>query len=176
MAELRDRLKCDLSFGTAGLRAPMGPGFNRMNRVTVQLTSQGVAQYLSQRGAKIVVVGHDHRHHSDEFAAVVAACLRKKGMLVLGFGDKVIPTPLVSFAVRRQKADFGIMITASHNPAADNGYKVYDCNACQVQSTWSLFKLLRIFTSSDHVSSRQGNSSIDQVAGLSIMANCPKSD
>lgn len=111
----------------------MAPGFNRMNRITVQLASQGVAEYLRQAGARSAVIGCDHRHNSRQFAEVAGRCLRRAGIKILNFSH-VVPTPFVPFAVQRERADFGIMITASHNPAADNGYKVYGGNACQIVS------------------------------------------
>lgn len=124
-------METDISFGTAGLRATMGPGFSRMNNITVQLTTQGVTEYLLERNGRKIVIGHDHRHGSDEFARIVETTLRSKGLEVVSFG-RIVPTPFVPFAVQQEQADFGIMITASHNPAADNGYKVYGANACQV--------------------------------------------
>lgn len=141
--ELEERLGRDITFGTAGLRAAMGPGFALMNTVTVQLATQGVAKYVLQNGGKLVVVGCDHRHNSETFRAVTIATLNKAGLKVISF-ETPIPTPLVPFTVRRVGADFGIMITASHNPAQDNGYKVYGGNSCQVIINLSKTSLLSI--------------------------------
>lgn len=135
VSELSERMLYDISFGTAGLRAAMGPGFNQMNCVTVQLATQGVAQYLSSQPTTLrsVIIGHDHRHNSVAFAEVAARTLKHAGIQVKTF-SRTVPTPLVPFAVVKEEADFGIMITASHNPAADNGYKVYGANGCQIMS------------------------------------------
>lgn len=135
VAELRAMFERDIDFGTAGLRAAMGPGFARMNRVTVQLATQGVAEYLLKLvpGGATVVVGRDHRYQSQEFAMLTATVLRFKGIKV-HLLSRPHATPLVPFAIGRVKASFGIMITASHNPATDNGYKVYAANGCQIAS------------------------------------------
>ncbi len=137
----------DLSFGTAGLRAAMSFGFNRMNAITVQLASQGIAEYLCllsptlQTGRaspvpaqRIVVIGHDHRRLSRTFAEIVAKTMRARRLAVLLL-PSIVPTPLVPFAINLlgERAAFGVMITASHNPADDNGYKVYGANGCQVR-------------------------------------------
>lgn len=112
----------------------MGPGFSRMNHITVQLATQGVAQYLTAQSSgqsKSVIIGHDHRHNSTAFAEIVAQTLHCAGIKVKIFSH-IVPTPMVPFAVAHERADFGIMITASHNPAADNGYKVFGANGCQI--------------------------------------------
>jgi phosphoglucomutase len=90
-----------------------------------------LATYVKQKGGHKVIVGHDHRHNSLRFFQVTVATLRKAGLSVLGFSENVA-TPIVPFSVQNEGADCGIMITASHNPASDNGYKVYASNACQV--------------------------------------------
>ncbi|KAL9000884.1 MAG: hypothetical protein Q9169_000639 [Polycauliona sp. 2 TL-2023] len=135
--ELEQRLSTRLAFGTAGLRAQMGAGFARLNSLTIIQTSQGLAEYLLSTLPKAasagIVVGHDARHNSDHFAHLAAAIFESKGMVVWWYED-IVHTPLVPFAVKMLQAAAGIMITASHNPAQDNGYKVYASNGCQINS------------------------------------------
>ncbi|KAI5790662.1 phosphoglucomutase-like protein [Peziza echinospora] len=136
-AELTNRLDERIVFGTAGLRAKMQAGFSCMNDVTVIQASQGLGAYiLSQFGKEVaaargVVVGHDHRHNSARFARLTAAAFITQGIKVY-FYDELVHTPLVPFGIKHFKALAGVMITASHNPAQDNGYKVYWENACQI--------------------------------------------
>lgn len=125
-----------LTFGTSGLRAEMDAGFNRMNKLTVLQATQGLATYLLETDAdaarsKGVVIGFDHRHYSRDFALVSAMVLMHKGILV-HFYPELVHTPMVPFGVKMLKAAAGVMITASHNPKQDNGYKLYWDNACQV--------------------------------------------
>jgi phosphomannomutase len=124
---LGERFAGPLSFGTAGIRGPMRAGPNGMNRATVRRTAAGLATFLAgtlpDRRAE-VVVAFDGRHRSREFAADCAGILAGAGCRVSLVTDAV-PTPLLAFAVRRHRADAGVMITASHNPAVDNGLKVY---------------------------------------------------
>ncbi|KAF2147250.1 uncharacterized protein K452DRAFT_282238 [Aplosporella prunicola CBS 121167] len=133
--ELERRLRKRIAFGTAGLRASMQAGFARLNSLTVIQASQGLAAYLlasvpdvKHRG---VVIGRDARHNSEKFAKLTAAAFVAKGIRVWWCEDHV-HTPLVPFGVRELTAAAGIMITASHNPAQDNGYKVYWGNGCQI--------------------------------------------
>ena len=133
--ELEILLGSRLTFGTAGLRARMGAGFSRLNSLTIIQTSQGLAQYLLQHaGASTVtagvVIGYDARHNSKKFGQLAAAAFIAKGIRVFWFED-LVHTPMVPFAVKHFHAAAGIMITASHNPKQDNGYKVYGSNACQ---------------------------------------------
>ncbi|KAI8928537.1 hypothetical protein BC831DRAFT_448321 [Entophlyctis helioformis] len=134
---LRPLVASRLSFGTAGLRAEMGAGFSRMNELTVIQASQGVCAYyldtvpdFKTRG---VVVGHDHRHNSEAFAKLTAAVFASKGVRVYYYND-LVHTPLVPFGTTTLNAGCGIMITASHNPKQDNGYKLYAGNGCQIIS------------------------------------------
>ena len=132
--ELEGLLGSRLTFGTAGLRARMGAGFSRLNSLTIVQTSQGLAQYLLEEKASAatagVVIGHDARRNSRKFAKLAAAAFIAKGIRVLWYED-LVHTPMVPFAVKQSHAAAGIMITASHNPKDDNGYKVYGSNACQ---------------------------------------------
>lgn len=127
LAELGDRMDGDVQFGTAGLRAAMGPGSARMNTAVVTRAAWALAAYLRARvrdGVPRVVVGFDARHRSAAFARTSAEVLTASGCAVELFGGP-LPTPVLAHAVRAVDADAGVMVTASHNPAVDNGYKVY---------------------------------------------------
>lgn len=122
----------ELSFGTGGLRGIVGVGTSRMNRYTVARATLGLAKALKKRNAKAsVVIAHDSRHGSEEFTAVAAGVLAAEGVTVHVFPE-LAPTPMLSYAVRALKTDAGVMITASHNPAVYNGYKVYGADGCQI--------------------------------------------
>jgi len=143
VAELRDRFADRLHFGTAGLRGVVAAGPNRMNRAVVRAATAAVAGWLlapgeaagaagTAGGGRVeVVVGCDARHRSAEFADEVAGVLAGAGIAVHML-PRPCPTPLLAFAVRHLGAAAGIMITASHNPAADNGYKLYLSDGGQV--------------------------------------------
>ncbi|HEX2851351.1 MAG TPA: phospho-sugar mutase [Acidimicrobiales bacterium] len=134
-ADLRDRFSQRLEFGTAGLRGAMGAGPNRMNSAVVRFATAGLARWL-QRAAtgaatRRVVVGFDARHKSASFAEEAARVLAGAGVQAHLF-TRALPTPVLAFAVRHLGCDAGIMVTASHNPAADNGYKVYAGDGAQI--------------------------------------------
>lgn len=127
LAELADRFSGPLQFGTAGLRGAMAAGPNRMNRAVVIAAAAGLGAFLTKEVSgepPRVVVGFDARHRSADFARDTAAVLVAAGAEVL-LMPAPGPTPVLAFAVRHLSADAGVMVTASHNPAADNGYKVY---------------------------------------------------
>ncbi|XP_029303125.1 glucose 1,6-bisphosphate synthase isoform X2 [Cottoperca gobio] len=141
--ELRLRLCSRLSFGTAGLRAPMGAGFNRINDLTVIQSTQGLYSYLCRCSADFssrgIVVGFDTRGQeesgcsSHRLAKLTAAVMLSRDVPVHLFST-FVPTPYVPYAVKKLGAAAGVMITASHNPKEDNGYKVYWCNGAQISS------------------------------------------
>ncbi|KAG9056419.1 Phosphoglucomutase-3 [Serendipita sp. 407] len=134
-AELERRLRNRIDFGTAGLRGRMEAGFSRMNDLIIIQTSQGLCEYINTQvqnaKSRGVVVGHDHRYNSERWAGLTAAVFLQKGFKVY-LHRGLVHTPLVPFTVRQKRAAAGVMITASHNPKQDNGYKVYWGNAVQI--------------------------------------------
>ena len=126
-ADLEDRFSTRLAFGTAGLRGTLGAGPNRMNRVLVAQAAAGFAAYLAERAGDAtptVVVGYDGRRNSDVFARDSVEIFAGAGLRAILL-PRMLPTPVLAFAVRHLGADAGVMVTASHNPPDDNGYKVY---------------------------------------------------
>jgi phosphomannomutase len=113
-----------LQFGTAGLRGPIGPGPSCMNRAVVGRAAAGIAAYMKKRGMNSVVIGRDARYGSEDYAFETAEIMSGAGMKVLIL-PRPLPTPVLAFATSHFKCDIGIMVTASHNPPQDNGYKVY---------------------------------------------------
>ncbi|GAA1592026.1 phospho-sugar mutase [Kribbella hippodromi] len=132
-AELADRFAGTLEFGTAGLRGAVGAGPNRMNRVVVIRAAAGLAAYLKAQGRTDgpVLIGYDARHKSDVFARDTAAVIRGAGLDAVLL-DRPAPTPVVAFGIRHLKAVAGVVVTASHNPPQDNGYKVYLGDGSQI--------------------------------------------
>lgn len=129
---ISDAFYQNLEFGTAGLRGVIGAGTNRMNVYTVGQASQGLAAYvnsLTDNGK--VAIGYDSRIKSEEFAKETAAIFAANNIKVYLYSE-LMPTPMLSFAVRRLKCDAGVVITASHNPSKYNGYKAYDAEGTQL--------------------------------------------
>lgn len=129
--ELTDAFDGTLEFGTAGLRGRLGPGSNRMNRIVVARAAAGLAAYLVANGGKAVVVGYDARRNSDVFARDTAAIMSGAGITAMVL-PSALPTPVLAFAIRHLGCDAGVMVTASHNPPDDNGYKVYLGDGSQI--------------------------------------------
>ncbi len=131
--ELEDRFYTELEFGTAGLRGVIGAGTNRMNRYTVRKATQGLANYIKKVQAEDrgVAIAYDSRRMSPEFADEAALCLAANGIKAYVF-ESLRPTPELSYAVRTLNCIAGINITASHNPAEYNGYKVYWEDGAQI--------------------------------------------
>ncbi|KAB8075408.1 hypothetical protein BDV29DRAFT_172161 [Aspergillus leporis] len=137
VTDLEQRLRNRIQFGTAGLRGRMAAGFSCMNSLTVIQASQGLAKYLRDKHADSassgVVIGHDARHNSTKFAALAANAFIAQ-QIPVWFYSEPTPTPSVPFGVTHLRAAAGVMITASHNPAQDNGYKVYFKNGAQINT------------------------------------------
>ena len=135
LVELRDLMGERLDFGTAGLRGEMGPGSNRLNLLMARQTAAGLARTLHAHGERAVergvLVGHDARHHSDEFALGCVAVLEAAG-IPCRLVDGPQPTPLVAWGLRHLDAAAAIVVTASHNPAKDNGIKIYWGDGAQI--------------------------------------------
>lgn len=131
--EIYDRFYKELEFGTGGLRGILGAGTNRMNIYTVRKATQGFADYINKQyvDSPSVAIAYDSRINSDVFAHEAAKVLIANGIKVYIYSE-LMPTPALSFAVRHYQCSAGIMVTASHNPAKYNGYKVYNEEGCQM--------------------------------------------
>jgi phosphomannomutase len=127
-AALAERFEGSLAFGTAGIRAAMGAGPMRMNRLVVGRVAAGLARYIADRdptaAADGIVIGYDGRAKSDVFATDAARILSRAGISV-SMLPRALPTPVLAFSVRHLRAAYGLMVTASHNPRQDNGIKLY---------------------------------------------------
>lgn len=132
-AQIEDAFYRNLAFGTGGLRGVIGAGTNRMNVHTVAKATQGLAQYLVDKYGEnaSVCIGYDSRIKSDVFAKTAAKVFAANGVKVFMW-NRLLPVPTVSYAVRSLKTSAGVMITASHNPAKYNGYKVFGEDGCQI--------------------------------------------
>ena len=130
--QISDSFYRELAFGTGGLRGVLGAGTNRMNLYTVSKATRGLGRYLKEQYAEpSCAVSYDSRIHSQDFAELAAATLASMGVKVYIY-KALMPTPMLSYAVRYHKCSAGVMITASHNPAKFNGYKVYGDDGCQI--------------------------------------------
>ena len=130
--ELKGRFGSDLQFGTAGMRGIMGAGSNRLNRYTVRRAAQGMAAWLSgSQLPKTAAIGYDSRHNSQLFAEVCAVAFAEAGIHTYLY-DRLAPTPMLSFAVRKLGCGCGIVISASHNSGEYNGVKCYGPDGCQM--------------------------------------------
>ncbi|CAF1577322.1 unnamed protein product, partial [Adineta steineri] len=137
--DLEARLSHRIQFGTAGLRAKMGSGFALMNELTVIQATQGLIRHIQEtfkekKDSLSVTIGFDARHQSKDFARLAAALFAHEGIHVYLFDSITVPTPFIPFTVQKLKCQAGIMVTASHNPKDDNGYKVYWENGAQIIS------------------------------------------
>ena len=129
--QIKDRFYRDLAFGTGGLRGVMEVGTNRMNRFVIARATQGLANFLNKQYKNpSVAIAYDSRNNSSEFAKVTAVTLAANNVTVYLFSE-LMPTPALSFATRYFRCQAGVVVTASHNPKAYNGYKVYGSDGCQ---------------------------------------------
>lgn len=171
-AELTDAFYRDLEFGTGGLRGIMGAGTNRMNKYTVGMATQGLANYLKymfpDANPVKMAISFDSRNNSKDFARIVAEVLSANGFKVYMFDD-LRPTPELSFAIRHLQCQSGVMLTASHNPKEYNGYKAYWNDGAQMISPHdvNVIKEVQKITSIDDVKWK-GNENKIQVIGEEI--------
>lgn len=131
--KIKEVFSTDLSFGTGGIRELMGAGTNRINIYTIAKVTQGVSEWIKRnnKDKKSVAIAYDSRNHSKEFAEITASVFTANNIQVYIFQD-IMPTPCLSYAVRKLACDAGVVITASHNSAEYNGYKVYNSAGCQI--------------------------------------------
>ena len=130
--EIEDRFFKEIAFGTGGLRGKIGAGTNRMNVYTVGRATFGLASYMINSGVKrSIAIAYDSRNMSKEFARLVAEIMSSQGIEAYLF-DELMPTPVLSYTVRRLGLGAGVVVTASHNPKEYNGYKVYNSAGCQI--------------------------------------------
>ena len=179
---LADRFGSRLGFGTAGLRGELGAGPNRMNRVLVAQAAVGIARYLKANfDDPSCVIGFDARKNSDVFAKDSAEILTGLGVRTFLY-DSLVATPMVAYAVRELGCSSGIMVTASHNPPADNGYKVFDHTGSQIIPPMDVLiaKEIEKFADKEQVSNLArtnnysavpANISLDYLQGVSSLLN-----
>lgn len=173
-AAISDRFYRDLEFGTGGLRGVIGAGTYRMNIYTVRRATQGLANYVkSAFEAPSVAISYDSRIKSDVFAKAAAEVLAANGIRVHIYTE-LMPTPMLSYAVRAQKCSAGIMVTASHNPAKYNGYKVYGSDGCQMtidaaNAVLAEINALDMFTGVKHTN-------FDEAMASGMISYTPQSD
>lgn len=129
--EIEEAFYRNLEFGTGGLRGVIGAGTNRMNVYTVAKASQGLTNYIKKKKGTSIAISYDSRTGSEHFAKVASEVFVANGLKVYLYSE-LMPTPCLSYAVRYYGCDAGVMITASHNPAKYNGYKVYNSEGCQI--------------------------------------------
>ena len=169
-AALEDAFYRNLEFGTGGLRGTMGVGTNRMNRYTVGMATQGLANYLKEKveGPLSVCVSFDSRNHSKDFAGIAADVFSANGIKVYLF-EEMHPVPLMSYSVRCKKANCGVMITASHNPKEYNGYKVFWNDGAQITAPVDKEIVAEVGKISDPSQVRfQGNPALIETMGHEI--------
>lgn len=169
--ELTDSFYKDLEFGTGGLRGVMGPGSNRINKYTIGMATQGLANYLKKQypDQQIkVVISHDSRNNSDVFARITADVFAGNGIKVYLF-ESLRPTPELSFAIRELGCQSGVMLTASHNPKEYNGYKAYGADGGQLVEPHDkrVIEEVRKITSVDEVRF-EGNDALIETIGKEI--------
>ncbi len=158
---INDAFYRDLEFGTAGLRGVIGAGTNRMNIYTVRLASYGLASYVnSKTDSGSVAIAYDSRIKSDLFAKTAAEVFAAAGIKVLIYPE-LMPTPMLSYAVRHLKCDAGVVVTASHNPAKYNGYKAYGSDGCQLgpdeaKQVYDVMTKTDIFGGIEHINFEDG--------------------
>lgn len=166
-AEIKDRFYKDLEFGTGGLRGVLGAGSNRMNLYTVRKATQGLANYILKQGgaAKGVAIAFDSRRMSPEFASDAALCLNANGIKAYVF-ESLRPIPELSFTVRELGCIAGIVITASHNPAEYNGYKVYWEDGAQITYPKDVEIITEVNAITDYASVKTMKKESAQAQGL----------
>ncbi len=170
--EIKERFYTELEFGTAGLRGIIGAGTNRMNQYVVRHATQGLANYILKVGAqdKGVAIGYDSRHMSPEFADDAALCLAANGIKAYVF-DSLRPTPEISFALRYYHCTAAVNITASHNPAEYNGYKVYWEDGAQITPPHDTGIMEEVKAIPDYTSAKTMDKEAAIAAGLYIVIN-----
>lgn len=166
--EINDRFYCDLKFGTGGLRGKLGIGTNRMNVYTVARATRGLASYICRNYTQpSIAIAYDSRNMSREFAYLAADVMSGFGVKAYVF-DKLMPTPVLSFAVRYLHTSAGIVITASHNPKEYNGYKVYNENGCQITDN-AAKEILSEIEKSPYFAENRAKKSLVEIIGGEVL-------